>query len=172
MLNLEFCQMAKDKTIRVEKPEGLGFWATKHEFIFEDDNALREMYGLVGTLLREATGKLGGRPRDPKKERCPCGAMTAKRAAARGHVCLAELEPAASKSADKQTTDNKPQAMTQKQALTEARRRWGKSAFASHDPEEEKPYQVGYVKPGFQFVLGSGNSWEEALAQADKLSKH
>jgi hypothetical protein len=30
--------------------------------------------------------KAGGRPRS-KKKRCPCGAMTARRAAARGHKC-------------------------------------------------------------------------------------
>jgi hypothetical protein len=30
-------------------------------------------------------GKLGGRP--PVKQRCPCGAMSAKRAKARGHKC-------------------------------------------------------------------------------------
>lgn len=31
-------------------------------------------------------GKLGGRPKTSAK-RCPCGAMTAKRAKARGHKC-------------------------------------------------------------------------------------
>ena len=31
-------------------------------------------------------GKLGGRPRS-KGPRCPCGAMTLKRARARGHKC-------------------------------------------------------------------------------------
>lgn len=40
---------------------------------------------VVGTLGAKY-GKLGGRPRK-KGPRCPCGAMTAKRAKARSHKC-------------------------------------------------------------------------------------
>jgi len=33
--------------------------------------------------------KMGAARRDPHKPRCPCGAMTAKRAKARAHKCVA-----------------------------------------------------------------------------------
>lgn len=44
-----------------------------------------EIGALYASLRHERTG---GRPRSRKK-RCPCGEMTANRAAARGHVCEA-----------------------------------------------------------------------------------
>jgi hypothetical protein len=51
-----------------------------------DLEALKEIYSEAGVTLRREQMKMGGRPQtsDP---RCPCGAMTAKRAAARAHKC-------------------------------------------------------------------------------------
>jgi hypothetical protein len=50
--------------------------------------------GSVGSPAQKAAarenGKLGGRPRS-KAKRCECGAMTLKRAKARGHQCPATM---------------------------------------------------------------------------------
>lgn len=47
---------------------------------------IRSLVGKLNASLRRKPGRKGGRPRTEAK-RCPCGAMTAKRAAARGHRC-------------------------------------------------------------------------------------
>jgi hypothetical protein len=71
--------------LRIERTRG--FWVTKGELIFGDDEAMRELYSALGGRLREISGKLGGAPRHEGKERCPCGEMTLKRAEARRHQC-------------------------------------------------------------------------------------
>ena len=66
-----------------------GWWAIKEEVIFDNEEAMRELYHVIGLRLREISKKLGGRPRDPLKERCPCEAMTLARAKTLGHKCEA-----------------------------------------------------------------------------------
>jgi hypothetical protein len=82
----------KKRAITIEKPEGLGFWATREEYVFADEHSLCEMYGLLGAKLREISGRLGGRPRDKNKQRCPCNEMTLARAIARHHQCSTAKE--------------------------------------------------------------------------------
>ena len=74
----------KDHLI-IEKTRGV--WVTREAICFYDDEAMRELYSALGGRLREISGKLGGAPRHEGKERCPCGEMTLKRAAARRHQC-------------------------------------------------------------------------------------
>jgi len=71
--------------------------------------------------------------------------------------------------------------MTAKQALSEARRRWGKKAVIGNDTgytwfdprtKEHKPivkaYRVGVVMWGWAFhVKGMGDNWVEAFKDAD-----
>lgn len=83
------------------------------------------------------------------------------------------------------------QHMTQKQALAEAKKRWGKTACIQHNPKAltsgesaltppkdprrlHHRYSVGYVWMNLFFnVLGSGDSWEEAFKDAgDKKAYH
>jgi hypothetical protein len=47
---------------------------------------IRTLAAKLNASLRRTWTGAGGRPRS-KAPRCACGAMTAKRAAARGHVC-------------------------------------------------------------------------------------
>jgi hypothetical protein len=69
--------------------------------------------------------------------------------------------------------------MTEKQALAEARKRWGKDAVVRCNLKHPVPnwrYAVGHAfdfgigfKGGFM-IEGDGASWEEAFANADKGS--
>lgn len=53
--------------------------------------------------------------------------------------------------------------MTNRQALVEAIRRWGDNAFAWAD---KNSHRVGVIKDGQILYYGSGQTWEEAFAQA------
>jgi len=80
--------------------------------------------------------------------------------------------------------------MTSKQALTQARKRWGKKtamvSWKDHaltaeekqklEPKDEKRFlhkaSVGRVMMGMFFeVLGEGDTWEEAFRNADKRAE-
>jgi len=57
---------------------------------------LEERLSLRGTInsgLRVNVGRNGGRPKDPKKKRCPCGTMTLKRAKTRKHYVDGKCVP-------------------------------------------------------------------------------
>jgi hypothetical protein len=62
--------------------------------------------------------------------------------------------------------------MTGDEALAEARRRWGDGGRVRNDTQcasaDARPYAVGVLKKGVFFVLGEGNSWEEAFRYADR----
>ncbi|HEV3115505.1 MAG TPA: hypothetical protein VGY58_00540 [Gemmataceae bacterium] len=63
--------------------------------------------------------------------------------------------------------------MTDKEALREARRRWGKKAVVIHRrewlPAWATPYAVGIRKGwGEAEVLGHGMSWEQAFAAVER----
>jgi hypothetical protein len=67
--------------------------------------------------------------------------------------------------------------MTDREALKEARRRWGRRAviirFSQRLPRWAKPYSVGLRKNLLENeVLGSGMNWEEALREADQTYLH
>jgi len=60
--------------------------------------------------------------------------------------------------------------MNEREAFEEARRRWGRDAHVRYSqgelPPGARPYAVGrWIGRHFQ-VLGQGDSWEEAFAQA------
>ena len=58
--------------------------------------------------------------------------------------------------------------MTEKQALTRARKRWGKRAHVQTGPGE-RGQEVGYIWLGPMFMIeGSGPTWAEAFEQADE----
>lgn len=64
--------------------------------------------------------------------------------------------------------------MTARQALAEARRRWGKNATAAKRKGWQQPligpYVLGVIELGvFNSVRGWGASWEEAFREADRL---
>ena len=44
---------------------------------------------MAGVAAQRSPEQMGAARRDPHKPRCPCGAMTAKRAKARAHKCVA-----------------------------------------------------------------------------------
>lgn len=58
--------------------------------------------------------------------------------------------------------------MTNKKAKLEATARWGYRGFTVRALGEPSPYRVGYKDPPFKIGLGSGQTWEEAFAKADK----
>jgi len=63
--------------------------------------------------------------------------------------------------------------MTDKQALQEARRRWGKKGNVIHHqewlPPWAMPYTVGIRRSWFDFeAFGQGMSWEEAFEAAER----
>lgn len=64
--------------------------------------------------------------------------------------------------------------MNQKQALTQARKRWGKTAAVKYEPgrgqrpHHDGDYVVGKIMGGLLFeVKGEGATWTAALARAD-----
>ena len=61
--------------------------------------------------------------------------------------------------------------MTDKQALQEARRRWGRKGTVIHHQELQPwamPYSVGILKGWFDFeAFGHGMTWERAFAAAE-----
>ncbi|MFH1609539.1 MAG: hypothetical protein ABID40_02800 [Candidatus Bipolaricaulota bacterium] len=68
--------------------------------------------------------------------------------------------------------------MTQREALMEAVRRWGKNAAVHRAKRSAKgprgtiyvgTHRVGVIRLGLFFsIQGEGSSWEEAFAKADK----
>jgi hypothetical protein len=56
--------------------------------------------------------------------------------------------------------------MDDETALTEAQRRWGPGAWI--DDELSSRHQVGYVGDTAEVIMGSGATWEEAFADADR----
>jgi hypothetical protein len=56
--------------------------------------------------------------------------------------------------------------MDDETALTEAQRRWGPGAWI--DDELSSRHQVGYADDTAEVVMGSGATWEEAFADADR----
>ena len=64
--------------------------------------------------------------------------------------------------------------MTTKQALKKAQQRWGKTAYVERRKVMATggdTFSIGRVVMDLFFeVLGSGDSWEEAFAAADKWS--
>jgi hypothetical protein len=62
--------------------------------------------------------------------------------------------------------------MTDKQALKEAQRRWGKYACVRNNERFALTHAVGFVMLGMFFeVKGQGNTYEEAFADADKTGR-
>ena len=68
--------------------------------------------------------------------------------------------------------------MTKREALTEARRRWGVQGYAREQASLLHEFcLVGYKYPSFspphsrKRCLGHGNSWELAFADADRREK-
>lgn len=66
-------------------------------------------------------------------------------------------------------------AMTHEEAKSEARRRWGPTGDALHEPDKPITHYVGYwhrpPHSHLHFVLvGCGHSWEGAFQAADSLS--
>jgi hypothetical protein len=59
-----------------------------------------------------------------------------------------------------------PVPMDDETARTEARRRWGPGAWI--DDELSSRHQVGYVDETEEVIMGSGATWEEAFADADR----
>jgi hypothetical protein len=59
-----------------------------------------------------------------------------------------------------------PVLMDDEAALTEAQRRWGPGAWI--DYELSSLHQVGYVGDTAEAIMGSGATWEEAFADADR----
>ena len=56
----------------------------------------------------------------------------------------------------------------------EVKKRWGdKGGFSSNckRPNGKRSFRVGYIECGFFNVEGEGESWEEALTNADKKHK-
>jgi hypothetical protein len=61
---------------------------------------------------------------------------------------------------------------TMKQALAEARRRWGSNAAVQMDKRLALPYSVGLVWVGMAMeVKGQGRTWDEAFAKCDEETK-
>jgi hypothetical protein len=62
--------------------------------------------------------------------------------------------------------------MTDEEALTEARRRWGDAVRVRHDSGQgrwvARPYAVSVQKDALFTVYGEGNSWEEAFQDAGR----
>ena len=59
--------------------------------------------------------------------------------------------------------------MTEKQALTEARKRWGKNAQVEQRARGKLTHTVGRVFGGLAFMVeGQGTNWAEAFENADK----
>jgi hypothetical protein len=62
--------------------------------------------------------------------------------------------------------------MTDDEALAEARRRWGDSAKVRNDTKRAswgaRPYAVGVLEIRAFFLYGEGDSWEEALRDAER----
>jgi hypothetical protein len=56
--------------------------------------------------------------------------------------------------------------MDDETALTEAKRRWGPGAWI--DDELSSRHEVGYVDDTAEVIMGSGATWEEAFADADR----
>ena len=68
--------------------------------------------------------------------------------------------------------------MTKREALTEARRRWGKQAYVREERTTSlhPPYLVGVMygridPPDRCRALGMGDTWEAAFADADQRQK-
>lgn len=67
--------------------------------------------------------------------------------------------------------------MNDKQALTEAKKRWGKHAAIRRDPPSAKfpnrlTHVVGFIALGLLFdVKGQGTTWGEAFADADSKAQ-
>lgn len=61
--------------------------------------------------------------------------------------------------------------MTQKEALKEARRRWGKGALISYKSTWKMPYAVGRSMIFAFEVLGQGRTWEDAFKNHDERDK-
>jgi len=67
--------------------------------------------------------------------------------------------------------------MNDKQALTEAKKRWGKYAAVRRDQPSTKfpnrlTHTVGFIALGLLFdVKGQGTTWEEAFANADSKAQ-
>jgi hypothetical protein len=63
--------------------------------------------------------------------------------------------------------------MTEKEALAEARRRWGEDAQVRHHPTpirwQSRSHAVGRQQRGLFIAYGEGDSWEEAFKDADRM---
>lgn len=73
------------------------------------------------------------------------------------------------KMTDAETRNNPamiPALMDDETALAEAQRRWGPGAWI--DDELSSRHQVGYVDDTAEVIMGSGATWEEAFADADR----
>lgn len=54
---------------------------------------------------------------------------------------------------------------------SEVKKRWGdKGGFSSNckRPNGKRSFRVGYIECGFFNVIGEGESWHEAITNADK----
>jgi len=60
--------------------------------------------------------------------------------------------------------------MTKREALTEARRRWGRSGFVKEARNPGYRYVVG-KRGDPRIPLGMGDTWEAAFADADQREK-
>ena len=59
--------------------------------------------------------------------------------------------------------------VTNEQASAEAKRRWGaKGCVQQSQPRPVNTHFVGYQDGHFTWMIGHGQSWEEAFAAADK----
>lgn len=64
-----------------------------------------------------------------------------------------------------------PRPLTERSALTRAKRLLGPTAAVCHRPGTPAPYRVGSQQPGGLFsVKGIGATWAEAIKRAERVT--